>query len=82
MARIDVTPNDVSLQVDDTTQFTATGYDQNGNVYQIDPVWSTDGGTIDQDGNYVSTVPGDFSVTASVGNVYGSPVLRFKRAHI
>jgi len=66
LARIDVTPTTTTLRVGDTTVFTATGYDQHGNVYQIDPIWSTNGGTINQNGKYTGTVPGDFEVTASV----------------
>ncbi|MBP7462301.1 MAG: Ig-like domain-containing protein [Candidatus Delongbacteria bacterium] len=65
LARIEVSPNHVSLQVGQQQQFTATGYDQNGNVYQVNPIWSSDGGTISQDGNYTATVSGDFTVSAS-----------------
>ncbi len=79
LARIDVTPNDVSLQVGQQQQFTATGYDQNGNVYQITPIWSANGGTIDQTGRYTATVPGDFTVTSSVS---GSTVTGTAGVHV
>lgn len=82
LARIDVTPTTTTLRVGDTTVFTATGYDQNGNVYNIDPIWSTNGGTIDQNGNYDATIPGDFNVYASVsgGTVTGTGNVQVKEA--
>jgi hypothetical protein len=58
-----------------TQQFTATGYDQYGNVTGINPVWSTDGGgVIDSiNGLYSATTEGGpFTVIAADGIVSGS----------
>jgi len=44
LTSIDVSPNDVKLTVGEQQLFTATGYDQNGNEYQFDPIWSTTAG--------------------------------------
>jgi uncharacterized repeat protein (TIGR01451 family) len=79
LEKIEVSPSSVSMLTGQQQLFTATGYDQNDNVYVIDPIWFTDGGTIDQDGKYTATVPGDFTVTASVS---GSTVTGTANVHV
>ncbi len=65
LARIDVTPSSVDMTVGHQMLFTATGYDQNGNIYNFDPQWSATGGTINSNGAYTATVPGSFTVTCT-----------------
>ncbi|MBN1155463.1 T9SS type A sorting domain-containing protein [candidate division KSB1 bacterium] len=65
LARIEVSPSNVSLQVGQTQQFTATGYDQDNNVYQVDPIWSADGDSMGSDGSFKAKNVGDFTVTAA-----------------
>jgi hypothetical protein len=66
LPRLEVTPGNVSLQVGGTQQFTAKGFDANNNEAPIDPIWTTNGGTITSGGLYTATAVGDFTVTASV----------------
>ena len=66
LALIEIIPDEVTLQVGQQQLFTVTGYDAQANEIPITPIWSTTGGTINQDGLYTATVVGDFTVTASV----------------
>ena len=79
--RIDVSPTEVDLYIGQQQQFTAIGYDENGNQMDppITPVWSTDGGTMDSDGRYTATEEGDFNVIASVS---GSTVAGTSAVHV
>ncbi|MBC8185343.1 Ig-like domain-containing protein [candidate division KSB1 bacterium] len=63
---IDVTPPEVTLNVNDQQQFLANGYDTQGNEIPITPAWSASGGSITPGGLYTATTVGDFIVTASV----------------
>jgi photosystem II stability/assembly factor-like uncharacterized protein len=66
LTRIDVTPPEVTLNVNDQQQFHAKGYDAQGNEIPITPGWSAWGGTITTGGLYTAATAGDFTVTASV----------------
>lgn len=69
LGSIVVTPSDVTLNIGESKQFSAAGYDTNGNPISppITPMWSTSGGTIVQDGTYTAPdTEGDYEVTASV----------------
>ncbi|HEC76957.1 MAG TPA: hypothetical protein ENI33_06855 [Thermoplasmatales archaeon] len=79
LARIEITPPEVTLKVGEQQQFTAKGYDTDNNEVSISPIWSTTGGTITSNGLYTSTTPGDFTVTASV---QGSSVIGTATVHI
>ena len=79
LASIVVSPASVAMNVGDTQTFIAKGYDQEGGEKIITPSWSTDGGSIDQTGNYHATMAGDFTVTASVT---GSTVTGTASVHV
>lgn len=66
LGSIVVTPSDVILEIGENEQFSAVGYDTNGNPMNppITPVWSCDGGTITQEELYTATQEGDYTVTA------------------
>ncbi len=49
-----VTPSTADIQVGGSQQFTATGYDQYGNQVPITPSWSTDVGSIDDNGLFTA----------------------------
>ena len=67
LAKTDVTPVEVTLNVGDQPIFTAKGYDKNGNEIPLDAYWSATGGNIDsKTGVYTATTAGTFTVTASV----------------
>jgi len=72
-----VAPKKVNLDFGEHQQFSAEGFDKDGNPVHssIAPVWSTDGGSIDQNGMYTAPdTKGDFTVTAGVD---GSDVTGF-----
>lgn len=63
---IDVTPEEVTLDLNATQQFEARGYDSQGNEMEITPDWSASGGDISEAGLYTATDAGDFDVIATV----------------
>ena len=65
LARIEPAPASVALLVGQQQLFTAGGFDQAGNAYPFQPLWSADGGTVDTNGLYTATTPGVFTVTCS-----------------
>ncbi|RQW79054.1 MAG: T9SS C-terminal target domain-containing protein [Geobacter sp.] len=80
LARIDVDPANVTIQVGGMQQFTATGYDTTGTQVPVTPQWTTTGGSINpQTGLYTATTSGNFTVTASV---QGSPVTGSATVHV
>jgi hypothetical protein len=76
LASIVVTRNPDSVAVTGRRNFTATGYDANGTVVGINPVWSAAaGGTISSAGIFTAgTVPGSYanSIKATVGSLSGT----------
>jgi hypothetical protein len=72
LARIDITPQNLSITTDDFVQFYALGYDLDNNTIEMEPDWSvTGGGMIDQTGNFSATKPGIWSVYANKSGVSG-----------
>jgi Ca2+-binding RTX toxin-like protein len=77
-----VSPANVNLEVGGQQLFSAVGYDLDGNPMDppITPMWSTDGGTIAQDGSYTAPdTEGDYEVTVSVS---GSTVTCTASVHV
>ncbi len=79
LARIDVTPSEVTMNLGDQQQFQDRGYDAQGNEVSIDPLWNATGGTIGTSGVYKATEVGNFTVTASV---QGSTVTGTASVHV
>ncbi|MCX5727022.1 MAG: DNRLRE domain-containing protein [Candidatus Saganbacteria bacterium] len=71
--RIEVSPGSKDFLVGGTQQFTATGYDQQGNTIQFTPTWSAEGtmGAVSSTGLFTATAEGSGRVKASSGNVKG-----------
>lgn len=66
---INVQSESNKVLIGDTLSFTAEGFDQAGNPMLIVPSWSATGGTIDSQGEFTAgSMPGLYTVTASVGN--------------
>ena len=76
LTTIAVIPDNVSLNVTETQQFNATGYDQyNESMENITFNWSSSDdsiGTVDQDGNFLAIAPGSTLINATNGSVNGS----------
>ena len=66
LARIEVSPSSVDLNVSQTQQFTAAGFDQFDQDFAISPTWTANGGTIETDGLYTAgDASGSYTVTAT-----------------
>ena len=65
LSAIAINPANKVVSVGETAQFKATVTNQFGNAYDKDIEWTSNGGTIDQDGNFSSDVTGEYVVTAS-----------------
>jgi|GEM_PF-5020396 len=63
--RIDLSPPAANLQMGETQQFTATGYNAQGDQVPTMPTWSTNDGAIDSNGLYTPSMAGDFTITAT-----------------
>ena len=73
LTRIDVSPATVDLNVTQTQQFTAAGFDQFDQSFAISPSWTATGGTIDGTGLYTAgDASGSFTVTATDAGVQGT----------
>ncbi|MDY6966763.1 MAG: DUF2341 domain-containing protein, partial [Halobacteriota archaeon] len=76
LTAIVVSPPTASLNVGETQQFTATGYDQYDNeMPEITFTWSSSDevvGTVSSDGLFTAAAPGSATVTAESGGVEGS----------
>ncbi len=76
LTSIVVTPSNVDVLVGEVQQFTAQGFDQNGNPMAAVYSWTTDGGLIDVNGLYTSSLLGDHIVTAISGSISGSATIK------
>jgi len=73
---ISVTPPSVNLGFGEQEQFTAIGQDQDGNPMFIAPTWSTNNGTITQDGLYTApNEAGTATITATADEITGTAVV-------
>lgn len=63
-----LSPTNVTLELGDSQQFVATGYDQNNNEMSINPSWNG----ASSFGVFTASSPGTFSVSASQGGVSAS----------
>ena len=82
--RIEVTPAEITLQLEEQQQFTAAGFDGSNNNMPVTLIWSTTGGSIDSSGLYTATEAGEFTVTASTdeSSVIGIATVRVIRTSV
>jgi hypothetical protein len=72
LASIEVTPQSTTLELNETQQFTANGYDVYHNEVSISPTWDVNGGgTIDQSGLFTTNYPGTWIVYANQSDISG-----------
>jgi hypothetical protein len=64
VARLDVTPNNVVLDMGQTCQFQAAGYDRFNRPVPVAPLWIASGGTITNTGIFSANAAGQYIVTA------------------
>jgi len=77
LSRIEIYSNETSdnetyINVSESINFIAKGYDSEGNEVNFDPKWSAPGGEINENGTFTATSPGRRIITASFGDVSGS----------
>lgn len=70
LANLELSPPFSNVNVRDNIQFSAIGYDADGNLINITPNWkASGGGSIDQTGNYSAQEAGNWTVTATHNGV-------------
>lgn len=72
LTSITVSPDNQSVALNASVQFSAQGFDQNGNAMNVSLVWSATEGSIASDGSYTANVAGNHTITASADGVSGS----------
>ncbi|WP_299315003.1 family 16 glycosylhydrolase [uncultured Aquimarina sp.] len=72
LSSITVSSDIVSINQGQTTQFSAQGFDQNGNPFDTNFTWTATGGSIDTDGLYTGSTLGTYTVAATSGSISGS----------
>ncbi|HYS72103.1 MAG TPA: sialidase family protein, partial [Thermoplasmata archaeon] len=74
LARIDVTPSEAWTDADTAVTFTASGFNQYGQLFPINPNWQATGGSI-ASGSYFPDAMGDWQVWANESGVSGTAVV-------
>ncbi len=72
LTSITVSPGNPTIDEGATQQFTAQGYDQNGNPMSTSVTWSASAGSISSGGLYTGTTTGTHLITATSGTVSGN----------
>jgi hypothetical protein len=73
LSRIIVTASDLIVTTDDTVSFEAMGYDSDGNLISISPLWGVSGGgRLFQNGEFQPDRPGIWIINASDRDVIGT----------
>ena len=74
LTQIKVIPESITLSVDQSVQFNATGLDAKGNSEPISPVWNVSGGgELDSNsGLFTAKIAGVFTINARYSNLVGS----------
>ncbi|MCJ7624872.1 MAG: hypothetical protein MUO76_15330, partial [Anaerolineaceae bacterium] len=61
-----IVPLNTSVRPGEKVQFTAIGYETNGNPVKIKPIWQASGGQITASGIYTASKIGNFTIQASL----------------
>lgn len=69
LSSIRIEPNTVTITADEAVAFTSTGYDKDDRPIAIEPVWSSENGTITSNGMFVPWASGTWEVAARIGNL-------------
>jgi len=69
---VEVASESYEMTTDDTMQFSAKGFDIDGNELEVMPIWTVSGGgTMDINGLFEPILPGNFTVYANVSGIVG-----------
>ncbi|MFD2561047.1 family 16 glycosylhydrolase [Aquimarina rubra] len=72
LSSIVVSSNSAEINQGETAQFSAQGFDQNGEPFTANFNWTATGGSIDTNGLYTGSDIGNYIITATSGLVTGS----------
>jgi hypothetical protein len=77
LTTIQLTPGYSEIEVGQSKELTAVGYDQNGNVMTSQPTWqwSSTGGTINN-GMFTTNQAGEFTITVQSGGVSANAIVK------
>ena len=75
LSSITIAPSAATIDIGQTQQFTAQGFDQYGNNYSVSESWSTNGGSISSSGLYTGSIGGTYTVTASFEGIGGTAII-------
>jgi hypothetical protein len=77
IAKIEVTPENITITTDDDATFSARAYDSEGNMIATSFQWNaTGGGELDQTGHFVPALAGVHGIAASAGGIVGHAVVK------
>lgn len=62
---LEISPKEVTVNKGDEVQFSAKGFDANGNEAATSVKWKASGGEIDSNGKFTATESGDFTITGT-----------------
>ncbi|SHJ60880.1 Por secretion system C-terminal sorting domain-containing protein [Reichenbachiella agariperforans] len=69
LTTITVLPNNATIDEGQTQQYSAQGYDQNGDPIAASYTWSASGGSINSSGLYTASSAGNYVITATSGSI-------------
>ncbi|WP_299439030.1 carbohydrate-binding protein [uncultured Aquimarina sp.] len=72
LSSIAVSSINAEINQGETMQFSAQGFDQNGEPFTTNFNWTSTGGSIDANGLYTGSEIGNYTITATSGSVSGS----------
>ncbi len=72
LSSIVVVSDSSTINQGETAQFSAQGFDQNGESFTTDFSWTATGGSINANGLYTGSYDGTYTITASSGSVSGT----------
>ncbi|MCU4163739.1 galactose-binding domain-containing protein [Carboxylicivirga caseinilyticus] len=72
LSRIDLTAEKTIIKTNTPVQLQAMGYDQFDLKMLVDPVWSSNGGSVSEEGIFSATTPGTYTITATSESISGT----------
>ncbi|UCH89751.1 MAG: hypothetical protein JSV49_03640 [Thermoplasmata archaeon] len=77
LASIEINPTECVLKAGQTQRFIVKGFDADGNIYPVTPVWEiTGGGTIDSTGKFKATTVGEWTLYGNFSAYYSSASIK------
>ncbi len=76
LSSIVISPSNSEITLGASQQFSAQGYDQNGNTISASYSWTANEGSIDSNGLYTGSLAGEYTVTATSETVSGSTTIK------